>query len=355
MPWFYSLLQLNCKLEKKIVPNRCIQVQFTLIRIMPAPCSRCAGNEKVLLNRPECCVALDGKPCTVCTEDNELQKEIKELEISIEKLRIKRRARRTVMNESHDQLTDKVPPEIASQIFIQYASPRVPPNRNSLLILGAVCPEWRRLAWATPELWSSLFIEFRGSRSKHHDNLPQLVNEWLERSATLPLTITFITNFVWNFGDDIYHEISTTLNKHSARWHEIYFSLPARHLHLLCGSGQGNIVRQLVLVPSTYPNEHDPSDVFPPFSMKYKPSPTQLTLGIPLRSVDILWDNLSIASVKNISIDECIELIRRSPLLEVLRLSGMPSLPLLAHSRFPMQEFLVLTFAHWSRISRRRR
>jgi Mg2+ and Co2+ transporter CorA len=49
-------------------------------------------------------VASDGKPCSACTEDIELEKEIKELEDQIEKMHTKRRALRTVMNENHDQL-----------------------------------------------------------------------------------------------------------------------------------------------------------------------------------------------------------------------------------------------------------
>jgi hypothetical protein len=66
-------------------------------------------------------VASDGKPCSAYTEDIELELAINELEDQIEKMHTKRRALRTVMNENHDHLIAKFPPEIASQIFIHYS------------------------------------------------------------------------------------------------------------------------------------------------------------------------------------------------------------------------------------------
>jgi hypothetical protein len=64
-------------------------------------------------------------------------------------LQSRRRALRTVMNENHDHLIHKFPPEIASHIFIQYAPPsmyRDREDRSTPLLLGAVCRKWRQLA-----------------------------------------------------------------------------------------------------------------------------------------------------------------------------------------------------------------
>jgi hypothetical protein len=58
--------------------------------------------------------------------------------------------------------------------------------------------------------------------------------------------------------------------------------------------------------------------------MKSKPSPTELTLmtvGLPY--VDIVWNNLTMASVTEIRVDDCLELIRRAPLLETLKLESI--------------------------------
>jgi hypothetical protein len=68
-------------------------------------------------------MVLDGRPCSACTEEIELEKEKKELEIRIKKIYIRRRALRTAMNENHDPFIHKFPPEIASHIFMQYSRP----------------------------------------------------------------------------------------------------------------------------------------------------------------------------------------------------------------------------------------
>jgi len=177
---------------------------------MTVPGSRC--NAKVL--RPERCEVFDSKPCAACTEDIELEKEIGELERSIEKLQSRRRALRTVMNENHDHLIHKFPPEIVSLIFIRYAPPstyREKKKRSTPLRLGAVCRKWRQLAWATPQLWSSLVVQV----TDPGEDAPRLITEWLERSASLPLTIIFDHSRVEQA------EVTNILNKHSARWYDI--------------------------------------------------------------------------------------------------------------------------------------
>jgi len=61
-------------------------------------CSRC--DTKVL--RPEqLCTVWDGKPCDACTEDMELEKEIQELEIAIEKIHTRRRD--SCASDDHEQ------------------------------------------------------------------------------------------------------------------------------------------------------------------------------------------------------------------------------------------------------------
>jgi hypothetical protein len=259
----------------------------------------------------------NGKPCRACTEDIKLEKKIKELEIKIKKIYIKRRALRTAMNENHDSLIHKFPPEIASHILIQCSPPsecidiHFEPNP---LYLGAVCQKWRQLAWATPELWTSIYIgSFNRDRA-------QLVREWLDRSGGLPLSIKLFDD--GDCEDQRQHdEVINILNKHSARWHNIHLDLLADHLRCLSGSSQANILRRLALCLTHSPRRLSELSTF---SMKSKPSPTELTLrrvGLPY--VDIVWNNLTMASVGDIGVDECFELIRRAPLLCTLKLHAI--------------------------------
>jgi len=275
--------------------------------------------------RPERCVVWDGHPCSECTKDIELEKEIKKLEHFIEKIHIERRALYTVMNENHDHLSRELPPEIVSQIFIQYSPTnaffdKCVTTRSHPLYLGAVCQKWRQLAWATPELWTSLHIELRLNRN--HEALPRLVNEWLERSGTLPLTIEFVAGSGRIPGDEVYPEVINILNDHSARWRDVHFRLPPPHLNRLCGSFPGNILRRLVLSGPThsYWDLPDASDLTS--SMKSKPCPTHLTLrAFSIISVDVFWNFITVASLNMIGADECTEFLRRCPLLESLVLS----------------------------------
>jgi len=194
---------------------------------MTVLCMRCTRDTKIL--RPQRCVALDGtEPCSACSEDIELQKAIQELENQIEKIHVKRRALRTVMNENHDPLIAKFPPEISSQIFVYYSPPKWGFDNNdgsSPLHLGAVCQKWRQLAWGTPQLWTSLFVAF-----KPHPT--QLLAEFLERSATLPLAIKLFSDSEGT-DDKMYLEAINILNRHSSRWHVLHCTLPAYHLHRL--------------------------------------------------------------------------------------------------------------------------
>ena len=286
-------------------------------------------------------MVLDGKLCAACTEDIELEQEITQLEQGItqleveitefetrmEKIHIRRRTLRTVMNENHDPLIHQFPPEIASHIFLLYSPPSARFDIDeSPIYLGAVCQKWRQLAWATPELWTSLHVRCPRSgkynykyNRKLNDHLPRprLVTEWLERSGSLPLTIRVDDYWGWA-ASNINEEVLHILAMHSARWHDMHFEVSARHLHCLSGSSEGNILRRLALCHFGY---FDRPFEFSIFSMKSKPSPTDLTLnGIGLQYVDIAWNNLTVASVYNIGVDECLELIRRAPLLETLKL-----------------------------------
>lgn len=255
----------------------------------------------------------DGHACPACNEDITLEKEL-ESSIEKEKIHIKRRALRTVMNENHDRFIHRFPPEIASQIFIQCCPSSAffdkwEATRSRRLCLGAVCQRWRQLAWATPELWTSLRIAL--PPFQNNEELLQLVSEWLERSSTLPLTVYLtVMHLDYHPGDAVFAQVINNLNNHSVRWHNVHFKLPARHLNRLCGSSQGSILRTLVLSCIMYPwGEPNPSKL-PTFTMKCKPSPTQLTLTrFNLASVDIFWNFITVASFDDISLDECIEFL----------------------------------------------
>ena len=101
------------------------------------------------------------------------------------------------------------PPEILLQI-IQYAIPE-PPSLASILRFGAVCRQWRTVAWSSTELWSRICLNFQYSeyqpnstpedvyrmRQDLHYTPPSrsdmdvpLMQQWIARAGpTRPLTL----------------------------------------------------------------------------------------------------------------------------------------------------------------------
>jgi hypothetical protein len=141
----------------------------------------------------------EGGRCAVCEERLNIRHQIKELEEKLNKLKAKHHAFGTTMNEIHDPFIHKFPPEISSHIFrlcLPTVDCEIPKcNRwhwTRALTLGAVCRKWRQLAWATPVLWDTVFLDIHMSMSSSLAKyLPILLLEWLGRSGMLPLTILF--------------------------------------------------------------------------------------------------------------------------------------------------------------------
>ncbi|KAE9395652.1 hypothetical protein BT96DRAFT_772517, partial [Gymnopus androsaceus JB14] len=91
----------------------------------------------------------------------------------------------------------QIPPETLSEIFV-WCLPSVDSDTYSVrsldeapLILTTICRDWRRIAIQTPLLWPSLHIY-------HPSNITDAafarrtkgINLWLERTASLPISIS---------------------------------------------------------------------------------------------------------------------------------------------------------------------
>ncbi|KAF8907885.1 hypothetical protein CPB84DRAFT_241972 [Gymnopilus junonius] len=71
-----------------------------------------------------------------------------------------------MMNEIHDPITSRLPPEVTAMIFqlcvrsrlVSLPPPKHPIESFSQLVLGAVCRAWRAIAWSTPRLWTSIYL-----------------------------------------------------------------------------------------------------------------------------------------------------------------------------------------------------
>jgi len=294
-------------------------------------CHRCRASQVKTEDQTITCVALEGGPCFPCRERKVIQEKIEQLEEEIIKLKAKDRALGSRANEIHDPFIHKLPPEIGFHIF-RLSLPTLDFEDFHLwdkaaaftrvLRLGAVCRKWRELAWATPDLWDTLYV--RISPSQEHalvQWLPGLLREWLSRSGMRPLTIFFSYSGRSEESDSYDSSDESTLepvadlviqviNLHSGRWQNLHLDVRADIPERFCGSIQPNQLLFLEL-------RIDRRSPTPKFIMKSKPFPTQLALtDFPPTRIDIGWDNVTRATLCRLTADECLEVLRRTPAVE---------------------------------------
>ena len=280
-------------------------------------CSRCHMSETT--RRP--CVLRGGEPCLVCEEDIELQRKIQELQDM-------RRRLRTRMNTSHDPFTSKFPPEIASLIFslsmeendnipLRYTLRKLPMP----FLLGSVSRRWRQLARSMPQLWSTVSFTLAKQRTRKKLVLHplQFINDWLQLSGSLPLTLCIVYHTASVFHRETCRPIVDALNQHSGRWRKASLHVDKHLLSYFRGTSPPSNLHDLEIglqydddAPTAY------------FSMNSRPSPTRLTIqAFRLSAIDVAWGNVTCLTLKWMLPDECIKAIKLVPLLESCTLSEL--------------------------------
>ena len=289
-------------------------------------CSRC-DLETTARN----CTVQNGAPCRACEVDvlrpprGALQHE------NCPKTRAMR-------NTRYDPFILKLPPEIASHIFILLMGDRdngdVCQRRNGLptpFLLGAVCSGWRKLARSTPALWSRLAFTFSDSMLiKNKINTPHLIADWLGRSGALPLNLQFsydgegYNGYVYpSDRRNRWLSVMDTLRMYSEWWYEAGFTLPAHYIAALHGTAPPNNLRTL-----TFSNIKDwkLDNIFLDFKMTTDPSPTNFKMdGFCLKYVHISWDKLVHLELDRTPVDNVLRVKQDAPLLETCLLFRISS------------------------------
>ncbi|KIM45534.1 hypothetical protein M413DRAFT_343054 [Hebeloma cylindrosporum] len=287
-------------------------------------CNLCQGVEAE--GQAITCVALEGGLCSPCQERASILRQIKQLTVKYHTLG-------SAINTSHDPFTHKLPPEIASHILC-LCLPLLDNGKDyrkavhglwsiqrewaAPLKLGSVCRKWRQLAWATPGLWTTLYIRIKPSMPPSTaELLLDLIREWLGRSGVLPLTVYFFHREISISADpeDFDCILIDTLNTHSGRWRNLYLKATAEIVSRFKFSGSTE-PKQLVGLELT--NTIAPWGI-PESMMESELNLTHLKLeGFPLTSISIRWDNITHATLSNVSNDESLDFLRRSACLEYL-------------------------------------
>ncbi|KAJ7148438.1 hypothetical protein C8R43DRAFT_925691 [Mycena crocata] len=146
----------------------------------------------------------------------EIDAQIRDLQESIRLLEAERKITQDRLDAyKYPVLT--LPTEITSEIFVRFIPPYplCPPmtGRSSPTLLTHICRTWRDIALATPTLWRAVRIQ--AARVSDKDTAPRVLESWLRRSGSCPLSICVTGNGVQ------LHDIIQALNVHRARWEEL--------------------------------------------------------------------------------------------------------------------------------------
>ncbi|KAJ7137219.1 hypothetical protein C8R46DRAFT_922511, partial [Mycena filopes] len=176
---------------------------------------------------PETSNARDPFPQSFANTNNELREHASRLDREIDALL----AERAVIQRGLDAISYPVltlPVEITSNIFpstlVPWDSPHYDPEapHQTSLRLGQICREWRQIALATRELWSTLDLTVVAyPDSKTIGAYQELAQTFLSRAASLPLDISLLSGDSHSF-----RAMVDILVPYSANWAQIRFSSP---------------------------------------------------------------------------------------------------------------------------------
>ncbi|KAF8343315.1 hypothetical protein F5887DRAFT_1103970 [Amanita rubescens] len=128
---------------------------------------------------------------------------------------------------------NRLPREILAEIFCNCVPKMMSKTArmsasNAPLLLCRICSSWRQLALATREMWTTMGI-VTCDWPTDPSTADNVINTWLERSGTLPLTLRLehkpscdpastMTALIEN--------ILSALGSQASRWQDVYISLP---------------------------------------------------------------------------------------------------------------------------------
>ncbi|KAF8972096.1 hypothetical protein BDZ97DRAFT_1011334 [Flammula alnicola] len=308
---------------------------------MSPQCALCGSTENHALydNGSLCRKTASTNPCNPCRKLAELSAQIIKVKQTLSEIQKEAQRLKSEMNFCHDRLIHRLPPEISSEIF-QLSIPNeiidVGLHRtyatSTPLVLSSVCQKWREIAHTTPQLWTSVPLRLG---IKNHCSLPQLAQEWISRSGQLLLSINLFFDPSQSASPTILRPLITTINQYSTRWEYLNYQGPSSALSDLVGDSQGAPhLQTLKLCPC-----QSGFDGWSRFKLdNFKPTPTTLEMSaVRLKSVVIQWNNITHVQARQLFVDECLEIFRKTPKLTHCLLQHLPP----GH-HFPMPQSPIL-------------
>ncbi|KAF5313105.1 hypothetical protein D9619_002459 [Psilocybe cf. subviscida] len=138
--------------------------------------------------------------CEGCVALRDVDQEILDTEAALRRAKERRRAVLKFRNQKHDRVTQLVPPEIASHIFLSLLDLHGSHDRlKALFKLATVCKSWRDIAFLTPQLWTNIRFGYWGQRWRFSRSMAK---KWFNRSKSLPMHVTLDWRYRGGWGRD---------------------------------------------------------------------------------------------------------------------------------------------------------
>ena len=217
-------------------------------------CDECGvlGALKYNLKLTESCCAERGNGASAdgwnpCSQFASLQAQAQEVERTLLTLRAAQQS--LISTDNHSPFIRDIPNEVVCIIFGFCHDPVTPKHSDSeesqsqtrrfcMLTLGAVCKKWREIAWAIPELWTSLLmpdVPESASSSESFSLQVELAKEWLSRAAKLPLSISLETPGQRKYSSEFNFDVGRLinfLNSYSRQWQCLDICIAMMYLSL---------------------------------------------------------------------------------------------------------------------------
>lgn len=221
----------------------------------------------------------------------------------------------------------RVPSEIASQILLwAVEDPRDDVVESGHLQyhvytrpleLAAVCKHWRDIAFNEPQLWTTL--DLRGISASNWVQPPELLEQWLQRSGQLPLTIFLVVPLYVDAGiDNRFVSCIKTLCTYSSRWQSLMLNIPLCTVPLFqYDPDKTPFLIYLHLDTSRAPSEHIPGS-----SSIAALRPTHLVfVGERPLLVPIQWDSIISLKLDGRNVAQLLDILRSCPRIEYMHVT----------------------------------
>ncbi|KAJ7463377.1 hypothetical protein FB451DRAFT_465197 [Mycena latifolia] len=200
-----------------------------------------------------------------------------------------------------------LPPEITSEIFVQYVD-----SFNSPLPLAGVCRAWRAIAVSTPRLWIGFYVGSRRADGWYPENLLRLLQCWFSRSGDLPLTLYV------ELPTGSQDAIISTLTQHASQWISLDLR-STRPLYLPIDSLCAPYSSLQTLKLDIHRWDHDATCIT---AFLNAPRLQNVRLSnLKLAHISLPWGQLTNLDLWGQSLEECLDILAQTPNLESLTLS----------------------------------